>query len=95
MYDEYTIKTEYKELLKGEEEILKELNKPGGLEKGYKIYYLLDKNWVEEYKNLISNNNIKESKNLLKVSLIKKKMKKKILHIFIKVSDLTSHVILL
>ena len=77
MYDEYTIKTEYKELLKGEEEILKELNKPGGLEKGYKIYYLLDKNWVEEYKNLISNNNIKERKNLLKVSLIKIKIEKK------------------
>ena len=77
MYDKYTIKTEYKELLKGEEEILKELNKPGGLEKGYKIYYLLDKNWVEEYKNLISNNNIKERKNLLKVSLIKYKIEEK------------------
>ena len=66
-------KNEYNELLKGEEEIKKELNKPGGLEKGYKIYYLLDNKWVEKYKNLISNNNIKEIKGLLKVSLIEKK----------------------
>jgi len=59
---------EYKELLNGEEEIKKELNKPGGLDKGYKIYYLLDNNWVEKYKNLISNNNIniKEINKLLK-----------------------------
>ena len=58
---------EYNELLNGEEEIKKELNKPGGLEKGYKIYYLLDNNWVEKYKNLMSNNfiNIKEINKLL------------------------------
>ena len=70
---------EYKELLNGEEEIKKELNKPGGLDKGYKIYYLLDNNWVEKYKNLISNNNIniKEINKLLKVSLIKKKSESK------------------
>jgi hypothetical protein len=77
MYDEYTIKTEYKELLKGEEEILKELNKPGGLEKGYKIYYLLDNNWVEKYKNLIFNDYIGECKNLLNVSLIQPKVEQK------------------
>ena len=64
---------EYKELLNGEEEIKKELDKPGGLEKGYKVYYLLDNKWVEDYKYLISNKKYKESKNLLKVSLILKK----------------------
>jgi len=73
MYDKYKRKNEYKELLNGEEEIKKDLNKPGGLEKGYKIYYLLDNNWVEIYKKLISKNKIEESKNLLKVSLILKK----------------------
>ena len=31
---------EYNELLNGDEEIIKELNKPGGLEKGFKEYYL-------------------------------------------------------
>ena len=65
--------SEYKELLSGEEETKKELNKSGGLEKGYKLYYLLDNNWVEKFKNLISNNKIKEAKYLLKVSLITKK----------------------
>ena len=60
-------KKEYNELLKGEEEIKKELNKPGGLEKGFKIYYLIDNNWVEKYKNLINNNNCKEIKNLLNI----------------------------
>ena len=73
MYDEYKKKSEYKELLNGEEAIKKELNKTGGLEKGYKIYYLLDNNWAEKFKKTISNNKIKEAKNLLKVSLITKK----------------------
>ena len=52
-------KNEYNELLKGEEEIKKELNKPGGLEKGYKNYYLLDNNWVENYKTLSIKNTYK------------------------------------
>ena len=64
---------ELNELLIGEEEIIKELNKPGGLVKGYKIYYLLDNDWVGKYKNLIMNNNIRECKNLLNVSLIQVK----------------------
>ena len=68
---------ELNELLIGEEEIMKELNKPGGLEKGYKIYYLLDNNWVEKYKSLIINNNMKKCKNLLNVSFIKGKTDKK------------------
>ena len=68
---------EYKELLKGEEEMKKELNKPGGLEKGYKTYYLLDNNWVENYKKLIANNNFNQINNLLKVDLIKTKYEEK------------------
>ena len=64
---------ELNELLNGEEEIIKELNKPGGLEKGYKIYYLLDNNWVEEFKNLIINNNFEQIKNILNVYIIKRK----------------------
>ena len=68
---------EYDELKKGEEEIIKELNKPGGLEKEYKIYYLLDNNWVENFKNLMSNKKYKECGNILKVSLIKKKYEDK------------------
>jgi hypothetical protein len=68
---------ELNELLIGEEEIIKELNKPGGLVKGYKIYYLLDNDWVGKYKNLIMNNNIRECKNLLNVSLIQAKVEQK------------------
>ena len=68
---------EYKELLKGEEEMKKELNKPGGLEKGHKTYYLLDNNWVENYKKLIANKNFHLIYNILKVDLIKTKSEKK------------------
>ena len=68
---------EYEELLKGEEELKKELNKPGGLEKGYKKYYLLDNNWVENYKKLIANKKFNQINNLLKVDLIKTKHEKK------------------
>ena len=64
---------EYNELLNGNEEIIKELNKPGGLEKGFKEYYLLDNNWVEEFKNLIINNNFEQIKNILNVYIIKRK----------------------
>jgi len=64
-------------LFDGEVEILKELNNPGGLEKGYKIYYLLDNNWVENYKNSIINNGIKKYNNLLNVSLILPKYEQK------------------
>ena len=70
MIDEYKIKKEYSELLEGEEEIQKELNKSGGLEKGYKKYYLINNDWVERFKNLIINNKFYEYQNLLKVSLI-------------------------
>jgi hypothetical protein len=68
---------EYNELLNGEEEIIKELNKSGGLEKGYKIYYLLDNNWVEEFKNLIINRCFKQISNILNVSLIQRKREDK------------------
>ena len=68
---------EYNELLNGEKEIKIELDKPGGLEKGYKVYYLLDNNWVEEFKNLISNKQYKESKKLLNANLIIKKSEHK------------------
>ena len=61
---------ELNELLNGEEEIIKALNKPGGLEKGYKIYYLLDNNWVENYKNSIINDLIRKCNDLLNISLI-------------------------
>ena len=64
---------EYNELLNGDKEIIKELNKPGGLEKGFKEYYLLDNNWVEEFKNLIINNNFEQIKNILNVYIIKRK----------------------
>jgi hypothetical protein len=77
MFEGFTRRKEYNELLNGEEEIKKELDKPGGLEKGYKIYYLLDNSWVENYKNLMSNKNISEIKNLLTVSLIKTKFENK------------------
>ena len=63
-------KKEYNELLNGEKEIKNELKKPGGLEKGYKTYYLLDYNWVENYKALLANNNFKKFNNLLNVNLI-------------------------
>ena len=63
-------KKEYNELLNGEKEIKNELKKPGGLEKGYKKYYLLDYNWVENYKTLMKNNNFKHIDNLLNVNLI-------------------------
>ena len=68
---------EYNEFLNGEEEIIKQLNRPGGQEKGYKIYYLLDNNWVEEYKNLIINSCFKQIKNILIVSLIQRKKEDK------------------
>ena len=77
IFEEFKRKKIYNELINGEENIKKELEKPGGLEKGYKIYYLLDNNWVEEYKNLINNNNSKEINNLLRVSLIKNKSEHK------------------
>ena len=77
MFEGFKRRKEYNELLNGEEEIKKELDKPGGLEKGYKIYYLFDNSWVEKYKNLMSNKNTEEIKNLLKVSLFNTKIEKK------------------
>ena len=68
---------EYNEFLNGQEEIIKQLNRLRGLEKGYKIYYLLDNNWVEEYKNLIINSCFKQIKNILIVSLIQRKKEDK------------------
>ena len=68
---------EYEELLKGEEELKKELNKPGGLEKGYKKYYLLDNSWVGNFKKLIANKNFNQINNLLKVALIEAKSEEK------------------
>jgi len=69
---------EYNELIKGEEEIIKELNKPGGLnEKKYKIYYLLDDSSIVNYKNLIISKNFGKFDNFLKVSLIQTKRQKK------------------
>ena len=77
IFEEFKRKKIYNELINGEENIKKELEKPGGLEKGYKIYYLLDNSWVENYKNLMTNKNTKEVKILLKDSLIKTKIEKK------------------
>ena len=76
-FEGFKRRSEYNEFLNGEKEIKKELDKPGGLEKGYKIYYLLDNSWAENYKDLSNNSKYQEINDILKVSLITTKIEKK------------------
>ena len=65
---------EFKELTKGENEINNELNNSKGIEKGFKKFCLLNKDWVFKYKKFLLEN--KDNRNnggdLLNIKSIKK-----------------------
>lgn len=64
---------QYLEIINEEKEIKNELNKSGGIEKGFKEYYFLNKKWYEKYKNFLKEDKIdnnKLTKNLLNIKNI-------------------------
>ena len=61
---------EYSELIRGEDQIKKELKNPGDIYKGFKKYRLLNKDWVDKFKKLYNDKNYKS---LLNINSIPKK----------------------
>ena len=61
--DNQQILDEFNEIYNEEEEIKKELYDPRGIEKGFKKYCLLNKNWVKKYKTFLNNFLSEENKN--------------------------------
>ena len=70
---------EFKELSNAEKEINNELNNYKGIDKGFKKFCLVNKDWVFKYKKFLYNNlyNRNNGEDLLDINLILKKSEKR------------------